>query len=76
MAKMLRWNDRRQWSISHDCEMSRVSGYDERGHEFWMQIPAGIGYRERRDEAVKRIMESIEEVDSGGNAVNLPGEVE
>lgn len=68
MAKMNHWRDRRYWSMYHDDHVSRVSGFDERGHEHWCVIADGKGYSARRTAALEQIQESIE-------AGHAPGEV-
>lgn len=74
--RMITWRDRIGWSLAHDHEMARISGYDERGQEYFMVIETGAGFRERRNEAVIRIQEYIEAVNERGEPVNKPGEIE
>lgn len=45
----------------HDCDMARVSGFDDHRLEHWIEFPYGKGYRERRDKAVIQIMSAIED---------------
>lgn len=61
MPSMTHWGERACYSVSHDCEMSRISGYDDHAREHWMMIETGAGFRERRTEAVERIMQAIED---------------
>jgi len=68
MGIMTHWDSREYWSIAHDCDVSRISGYDERSAESFMMIQTGAGFHERRKEAVLRIMDHIEQG-------NEPGEV-
>jgi hypothetical protein len=68
MATMLTWSERRFYSIKHDCEAARISGFDDHHQEHWMVIERGKGYADRRKDTVRIIMESIE-------AGDLPGEV-
>jgi len=68
MPRMITWSERTYYSMDLDCQVSRVSGFDDHHQEHWMEVEAGRGYRERREAAVQRIMESIE----GGDP---PGEV-
>jgi len=69
---MVTWIDRIYYDIGRDCDMSRISGFDDRSQEHWTLIPCGTiegrTYRERRDEAVLAIQDSIE-------TGNHPGEV-
>lgn len=66
MPTMLHWRDTIAYSIHHDREMSRVSGFDDHQREHWTMVETGKGYRERRDEAVVKLMESIEAGDEAG----------
>jgi len=68
-VKMIRWADHRQYSMAHDAEMSRVSGWDENHQEHWLWIDCGKDYRRRREDAVLTIMDAIE-------ADKPPGEVD
>jgi hypothetical protein len=65
---MTHWTETVFYSIAHDCEMARINGFDDHGLAHWLEVPTGRGYRDRRAEALDRIMESIERGD-------LPGEV-
>ena len=49
-----------------DCQVSRVSGFDDHHQEHWLVIETGRGYRDRRTAAVERIMASIEAGDEPG----------
>lgn len=73
--RMITWRERQFWSLAHDHEMCRISGYDERGQEYFMVIKTGAGFRERRKEAVIRIQEYIEVVDERDQPINQPGEL-
>jgi len=66
---MISWIDRSYYSIAHDGQVARVSGFDEHHREFWMVIPKGKGYADQRRAAVEKLMEAIEEG-------HEPGEVE
>jgi hypothetical protein len=65
---MISWNDRQYYSIEHDADMARVSGFDERHQEHWMMIECGKGYADRRRDAVLKILDAIEDG-------HMPGEV-
>lgn len=68
--KMSHWRETRAFSVAHDCEMARISGWDENLQEHWLMIPSGgKGYRDRREDAVVQVMEAIEKN-------HLPGEIE
>lgn len=69
MPKMITWNDRSYFSLQHDEDVSRVSGWDNNHQEFWLEILTGKGYAKRREEALLKIQEAIE-------AGDLPGQVE
>lgn len=57
---MTHWTEKRYWSIVHDKEMARISGFDDHSQEHYMKIDTGAAYRERRAAAVENIMEAIE----------------
>lgn len=61
MSHMTSWNDRKYYSIEHDADVGRVSGYDTNHQEFWTVIMSGKGYVDRRNDAIVKIMESIED---------------
>ena len=64
---MTHWSERIYYSLAHDCDMARISGYDsESCCEHWIEIPTGRGFRDRRTEALERIQESIEAGDPAG----------
>lgn len=69
MPTMTHWTESTSYSVAHDCEMARIGGFDDHSHEHWMMIDTGAGFRERRQEAVERIMMAIEDG-------HEPGEVE
>jgi hypothetical protein len=69
MPTMTHWQEVQSYSVAHDCEMARISGFDDHTREHWMMIETGAGFRERRQEAVQRIMDAIEDG-------HEPGEVE
>lgn len=56
------YHEFRSYSPLHDCEMVRISVFNERGAEYWMGIPvtAPKKYRERRDKALEAIDYAIE----------------
>lgn len=66
MPKMITWTDRSTYSIKHDCDMARISGFDDKHLEYWIEIPTGKGYAKRREEALLKIQESIEAGDQPG----------
>jgi len=55
MPKMITWIDRTFYSIAHDCDVARVSGFDDKHLEYWIEIPTGKGYAKRREEALLKI---------------------
>lgn len=73
VARMISRSERIFYSINVDCDMSRVSGFDDHHQEHWIVIEHGKGYRERRNEALTRILESIEAGDPAGK---VPQETE
>lgn len=70
MPSMMNWIDRIYFSVQHDCDMSRISGFDDHQMEHWKLIPIGKvdgkTYRERRQEVIEQLMESIEAGDPYG----------
>lgn len=66
MPTMTHWTEKIGYSVAHDCDMARISGFDDRSQEHYLMIETGAGYRERRAEAVERLMESIEAGDPAG----------
>jgi hypothetical protein len=66
MPKMITWTDLVRYDINTDEHKARVSGFDDHHQEHWMMIEHGRGYRERRTEALTKIMESIEAGDPAG----------
>jgi hypothetical protein len=66
MPKMITWTDRTFYSIAHDCDVARVSGFDDKHLEYWIEIPTGNGYAKRREEALLKIQEAIEDGDPPG----------
>ena len=66
MPKMITWSERTYYSMDLDCQVSRVSGFDDHHQEHWLVIETGRGYRDRRTAAVERIMASIEAGDEPG----------
>jgi hypothetical protein len=66
MSRLISWSDRVEYDINLDCDMARVSGFDENHHEHWMVVEAGRGYSQRRKEAVFALQESIEAGDEPG----------
>lgn len=64
MSVMTHWNEVRAFSIYHDCEMARLSGFDDRSQEHWIMMPTGkldgLTYRERRELAIEHIQDWIE----------------
>lgn len=69
MPSMTSWRDRTFWSIAHDCEMCRVSGFDDHGDEHFLAIDVGPAFKERREAAVIFMQEQIE-------AGHKPGELD
>ena len=70
MNRMTSWTDRIYYSIEHDMDVGRISGYDENNQEYWIVIAAGRGYNERRKEAVVSIMDAIERGDDAGEVID------
>ena len=66
MPTMITWSERTYYSMDLDCQVSRVSGFDDHHQEHWLVIETGRGYRDRRTAAVERIMASIEAGDEPG----------
>ena len=66
MPTMITWSERTYYSMDLDCQVSRVSGFDDHHQEHWLVIETGRGYRDRRAAAVERIMASIEAGDEPG----------
>ena len=66
MPTMITWSERTYFSMDLDCQVSRVSGFDDHHQEHWLVIETGRGYRDRRTAAVERIMASIEAGDEPG----------
>ena len=66
MPTMITWSERTFYSMDLDCQVSRVSGFDDHHQEHWLVIETGRGYRDRRTAAVERIMASIEAGDEPG----------
>lgn len=66
MPRMITWSERTFYSMDLDCQVSRVSGFDDHHQEHWLVIETGRGYRDRRTAAVERIMASIEAGDEPG----------
>lgn len=69
MPFMTHWIDRQYFSLAHDGDVARVSGFDDHAQEHWAIIEAGKGYADRRRDALEQIQESIE-------AGDQPGEVQ
>ena len=66
MNRMITWNERQYFSLDHDAEVARISGFDQNHQEFWSIIETGKGYRDRRDEALQVIMSAIEDGNEPG----------
>ena len=66
---MTHWGERRQYSLAHDEEVSRISGWDEHCQEHWIVIPCGKDYRARRDAAVFAIQDHINDDKPAGAVV-------
>lgn len=68
---MTHWTEQVSYSLQHDCEMARISGFDDRSQEHFLYIETGRGFRERREQAILDIQEAIEsghepgEIDNG-----------
>lgn len=69
MPLMTHWHERQYFSVPHDTDVARLSGFDDHSQEHWMIVEAGKGYRDRRAEALLKIQDAIE-------AGHEPGEVE
>ena len=65
MPKLVSWQDRSYFSVSHDSEICKISAFDENNQEYWSIIETGKGFRDRREAALFAIMEHIE---AGGKA--------
>lgn len=68
---MTGYHEFRQYSPLHDCEMIRLSVFDDRGAEYWMLLPAGFPrkYRERREHALELIDYAIKKKLEPGQVV-------
>jgi hypothetical protein len=65
---MTNWQERKFFSMQHDCTMARISGFDDRQQEHWLMIETGKGYAERRTEAIGKLRDAIVEG-------HIPGEL-
>lgn len=63
---MSHWTESVSYSLRHDCEMARISGFDDRSQEHYLYIETGRGFRDRREAAIERLMESIEAGEPAG----------
>lgn len=66
MSSMTHYTEKKYFSIFKDCDMSRVSGFDDRCQEHWIDVEAGRGYRDRRNVAISKLQDSIENGDPPG----------
>ena len=66
---MICWTDRVYYSVAHDDIVSRVSGFDENSQEHYMIVQGGKGYRDRRNEALLQIQDSIEAGEPAGEVI-------
>lgn len=57
------YHEFRAYSTLHDCDMVRLSMFDQRGAEYFSMIPAvaRVRYRERRNRAIEAIDYAIEQ---------------
>lgn len=62
-AATFRVSEYRYWSPVHGVEVARVSMFNDRGHEFWMELPCedGRSYRGALREAAEAIDQAIHE---------------
>ena len=60
MPRMNHWRSRQYFSVADDCEVCRISGFDEHGQEHWTTIPVEKGFAARRRDVVLQIQEAIE----------------
>lgn len=58
---MHHYTEYKYWSIIHDHEMCRISGFDEQGLEHYLIIDTGTAWLKRRKAALERIQDHIEE---------------
>ena len=63
---MIRFKEVRYWSINRGCDVVRVMGADQHGREYWCEVEAGRGYRDRREVVLEAIREAIERGDEPG----------
>lgn len=74
MPKMTHWQEHISYRLSHDCDMAKISGFDELSQEHWVLIPhvdKTAPYRERRADAIELIQESIEAGDPPGELCDI-----
>ncbi len=63
---MTHWTDHVTYRLEHDCEMGKISGFDDKCQEHWILVEAGRGYADRRADALEKIQTSIERGDPPG----------
>lgn len=65
--KMTSWTEFRAYDLNYDAVMARITGFDERCQPHWLVIDGDSrGYRDRRDEALERIMQHIDAGEPAG----------
>lgn len=69
MPTMTHWNDRVYFSVAHDANVARVSGYDEHSQEHFMIVETGKGFAERRRDALAKIQDAIEDGHEPGEVI-------
>ena len=63
---MIRLKEVRYWSIVWGCDVVRVMCPDEHGREYFCEVEAGKGYRDRREVVLEAIREAIERGEEPG----------
>ena len=66
---MIRLKEVRYWSIVWGCDVVRVMCPDEHGREYFCEVEAGKGYRDRREVVLEAIREAVERDDAPGEVV-------
>jgi hypothetical protein len=70
MSKPRTYSEFRCYSPLHDCEISRVSMTNDRGQEFFIEVPGdGKAYREAKRQALEDLAAAIETGHEPGRVV-------